>query len=437
MNKQPNRKLNILSVLLFLVMITVLPLSWYINPASKGSESSENRVLSEIKMPQTKDELFAFPESFSSWYNDHLPYKENLVAVKSELEISVFHELDSDHAILGTVKPWLFYKEPTDGEQIANYKHTNTFTDTQLSEIHAELSRIKDRLSGHGIDLALLIVPDKETIYGPDYMPQYIKVMEARPARTDILTEYLSQNAQDIKVVYPGEQLMAEKYSADTDPKYIETYATDSEQLKAAESSDFLPLYYESDTHWNRIGAKIGFDALLELLNMTDPAYHEILKDISFTETAYEGIPGFAPGDHMWNEGDIQKLCKLPAEYNSREFYPDSLPMALTSMEIFSPGGEVVYQQSVSTSEECIDKKIYFCGDSYRWHMVDYIREGFKESIIVSRYYLDLDDVIAASPDIFVYEIPERYLADLRTLPGVSKDALVITEDYTYADYDR
>lgn len=397
-----NKVLKYLLVTIFFILTAVLPLSWYLMPEKLRSENSENRILSELSLPDGLDELFALPDALTAWYNDHLPFKEAMVQAESELEIAIFNQLDSDHATLGTKKPWLFYKEK-DGDQVENYKHTDSFDFVMLSEIKDELYRLKNKLSENSIELVLLIAPDKETIYG-EYMPSYIKVFKDNPARTDVLLAYLSENAPDINVIFPREELLNAKTSS--------------------------TVYYESDTHWNRVGAKVAFDALMDRLSSTDNNYANTLIDIGFTDIAYDGISGFTAGEHMWYEGDIQKLCRLPSSYNSSEYYPDRPPYAVTLDRTISPGGEVIAQHSISSSDTYADKKICFCGDSYRWQLVDYVREGFRESTVISRYYLDLDEVIAEQPDIFVYEVPERYLADLHGLPGVSAPALEITDEY-------
>ena len=63
-----------------------------------------------------------------------------------------------------------------------------------------------------------------------------------------------------------------------------------------------------------------------------------------------------------------------------------------------------------------LKKKLYFCGDSYRWY-IQYILNGqFAESRFVQRYQYSASDALQYQPDVFVYEIPERFLEQLGTL---------------------
>lgn len=402
----------ILTVLLFLLMLTALPLSWYLLPAEQKAENTENRELASFPELRRLSDLEAFPGGFASWYTDHLPWKEKLVQVKSAAEIAVFQELDSDQVLLGKERPWLFYKK-LDGEQIANYKHQSYFTNEDLNSIKQTLLALREELLEEGIGFALLIVPDKENIYG-EYMPENIRVLWEKPDRTGVLLSYLEEEAPELTVVYPKEELTALKRTAVSD------------------TGEGLPVYYESDTHWNRVGAKAGTDALFRALSEQDPEWEKAILDLDFTETAYSGIEGFLPGERMFHEGDLQKLCRLSSSYNSRDPYPTRLPLMKKEEEVLAPGGEAVYQRCRSENREAASRKLYVAGDSFRWHMAPYLQEGALESILCARSYLDLSDVKKEKPDALVYELPERYLAELLFLPGVLTPSNQFTEAYVH-----
>ena len=135
-----------IAIILFLLLITALPLSWYLLPEETRSENSENRTLAEFPSVESPEDIPSLPAAFEDWYSDHLPYKEDMVELKSEAELSMFRQLDSDQVILGTKIPWLFYKAQ-DGQAIETYKRTNQFSDENLSRIREVLLGFQEQLS--------------------------------------------------------------------------------------------------------------------------------------------------------------------------------------------------------------------------------------------------------------------------------------------------
>ena len=413
-------------------MITVLPLSWYLQPPEKRAENSENRELAQFPEVKEPEDIRTFPKKFDSWYSDHLPYKENMVSLKSQTEIGILKELDSDQVILGTETPWLFYKA-SDGQAIETYKRTNQFSDENLTKITEVLTGLQTKLSEQGIDFVLMITPDKETIYGPDYMPSDIKVMTDRVQRTDQLLSYLSEHAPNLNVLYPKEALLSEKQGLFEAAQKATEAAAVTAGNGTAEYAPW-PLYYESDTHWNKIGAKIASDELFNLLSEEDRGWLVPYTEITFSNIGDGSDEAYPAGEVMKKEGDMQKLCKLPETYDSMEYRAEGMAPADLTYLITSPSGERVYEAYHSEDGRAAKKSLYLTADSFRWNITDFVKGRSADSVICSRYYLDLDDVIEKQPDVFVYMIAERYLHELEGMPGVAAPALAYTEEFQKAD---
>lgn len=403
-------------LLVFLLLIGGFPLSWYLLPESVRTANSENRILSEFPKPESAEDLLHFSERFETWYSDHMPYKEQLVSAKSQAEIGLLQELSSDQVILGTEVPWLFYKAD-DGQAIETYKRTNQFSQENLEKITEVLTGLSERLSEEGTEFLLVIAPDKETIYGPRYMPSEIRVMKDRPHRTEQLIAYLAEHAPNIRVCYPKEEMLSAGETAE-------------------DGEAGWPLYYESDTHWNKIGAKHAADAIYDSLSETDAGWTLPETEIRFTDRAdgsdAEGRP---EGSVMYKEGDMQRLCRLPAKYDSREFRAEgTLPAALVC-QVSAPSGESVYERYRAEDARCAKKSMYLVADSFRWNITEFLCGSAETCTIASRYYLDLSDVEEQHPDVFVYMLAERYLHELEGLPGVAAPALSYTEEFQRTDF--
>ncbi len=348
----------------------------------------ENRTLAKFPVIHELSGIERFPEEFEAWYMDHLFLKSRFVQWKSQLEIALFHELDSDKVILGTKKPWLFYCSD-DGQPLETYRRTNRFTAQELGEIAENIEMLHMDLEDAGIRFVLMIVPDKEQIYGQDYMPARITVSPGL-SRTEQLVEYMAENVPQVCVVYPGEALKAAK--------------------KMYEGADTL--YYESDTHWNQAGACAGMQELLGVIarqagEMWEPEKYRFEKSSA-------------------RQGDLQKLAGLNASYNSQEYSRAPAPDYETLKLIRDNNDEVIWESAVSRNPESLPLSVYLTGDSFRWNGGCYLQEAAAECVITSRYYFDTEDLVAQEPDVFVYMIAERYLHELSVIPGYNTMALQI-----------
>lgn len=390
MMKKKIRWENGVLCLAFLILCCGLPLTGGLCfLAGYGQETGEeNRTLAEFPVVHEISDIQGFPEKFEAWYTDHLFLKSLFVQWKSQLEIAVFHELDSNKVILGTKKPWLFYCSD-DGQPLETYRRTNRFTERELEEIAENIEMLHTDLEDAGIRFILMIVPDKEQIYGEDYMPAKITISPG-PSRTEQLIEYMAENTPQIPVVYPRDNLKAHR----------ETY-------KGADS-----LYYESDTHWNQAGACLGMEELLGVITQQTG------------ETMETGKGTFEKSGTR--RGDLQKLASLNDTYDSQEYTLVPAPEYETTKVIRDNNDEVIWESGISRNPQCLPVSLYLTGDSFRWNAGAYLQEAAKESVVTSRYYFDTDDLVAREPDVFIYMIAERYLHELSVIPGYNTMALQI-----------
>ncbi len=385
---------NLILCVMFVLLCIGAPLAGAVMGGQKGSEEGtkgqENRVLAEFPKIEDLSDLWAFPTEFEDWFSDHLFFKSSLVSLKSKLEAGIFGELDSEKVILGTRKPWLFHRSE-DGQPLETYKKINLFSQEELEEIAENLGNLQWELQDAGIGFILMISPDKEQIYGSDYMPETIRVLPGE-SRTEQLLAYLSEALPELAVVYPKKELEGAKG-----------------QMEGVDS-----LYYESDTHWNKAGAWVAAEALLKEIG-------------SQSGNAYAGADmTFHPEGTV--QGDLQRMAQLGADYNSREYEAASHREVNVLREFRDQNDEVVLETTECGDEDCLPVSVYLSGDSFRWNLGPYIKENAARVTISSRYYFSTDDLAEQEPQVFVYMIAERYLHELSILPGYNTMALQIPE---------
>lgn len=379
------KRADVVLILAFCLFCIAMPVWGALTElGGKETASEENRVLEQLPQIQSVADLEAFPAAFADYFSDHLFFKENLVSLKSMAELTLFGELDSEKVIAGTKRPWLFNCSE-DGQPLQTYKKTNRFDAEELAEITANLTALQMDLADAGIDFVLMISPDKEQIYGTDYMHGSVK-REEGDSRTEQFVGYLETNAPDICVVYPKDALIEAK-----------------DRLE-------VPVYYESDTHWNLVGASIANEALLQAIaEMRCVDYQPQNIEITGTER---------------KRGDLQKLVKLGSRYDSTEYLLSMQTNAVQQEAMTDQNGEIILERSCNDAERALPVKLYLTGDSFRWNLSPLLKEGVSAATISSRYYFDPEDLVQEEPDVFVYMIAERYLHELSVIPGYNTMAL-------------
>ena len=380
-----NRISAVFLTALFLILCGLWPVSACLLQGGTPEDTGENRTLAAYPELKNLRDLERFPAGFEAWLNDHMPAKTALVESQSALELGLFGEMAQDKVVFGTSRPWLFNRSE-DGKPLETYKRTNLFSKEELDRISQNLSEMQQDFSDAGIRMVLMISPDKEQIYGDDYMPSSVAVLE-NEGRTEQLIGALGKTCPSLPVVYPAELLR-----------------------KGREKEE---VYYASDTHWNRIGACIACGALVDTL----------AED---TGSTWPGAEAFRERYHFSEKekkaGDLQKLVRLGEEFDSTEYEAQEARTAEVSDVSEDVRGEVIRERS--TNPEGLPLHVYLSGDSFRWNLTGFLQDSVSKSTITSRYYLDLEDVVAQEPDVFVYMIAERYLHELDRIPGYNTQAL-------------
>ena len=142
---------------------------------------------------------------------------------------------DAGTTVLYGNNGYLFHQDENDGTSLHDYIGDNHFSREELETIAANLEREKAWIEKNGSQFALLLIPNKETMY-PEWMPSYISRAN-ETTRQDLLVRYLLENT-DINVIYVKDTLMQNK--------------------------ERCPLYYRTDTHANMIGSLFMVSDLLE-----------------------------------------------------------------------------------------------------------------------------------------------------------------------------
>lgn len=357
-NKDSSVDIIFLSVFFLLIF---LPMS-HISTAEKSDE--ENRNLAA--RPPLRDfyDTNDYALKFEAWFNDHFYLRKNLIQIYEYME-DPFFKKGNKRVLIGK-ENWLFYK----GDQSErNFANMDLLSNEELQAIAQYLTDINTWAKNHGKNFYYMICPDKNKIYG-EFYPYQKKMRPDSESRAYQLIAYLKENTS-IRIVYPYENLHQQK------------------------SFGHL-LYWKNDTHWNPLGAYVGYR---ELLKSIQKSYK--IKPFVFTKSAYKTNP----------KGDLTAMfSRSKKDQQSKYFLPQMEDLATCE-------GEEKNFQCLNT--QALNKeRIAVFRDSYSIAMIPYFNATFSNALYQWRYDIRRSDLkyIQDHADIIILEQVERLIPRLADL---------------------
>src|SRR5207244_1103337 len=175
-------------------------------------------------------------------------------------------------------EPWLFFLGE-DGRSIdRNYRGLLAVSDDELKAVATELKRRQRFLASLGIPFIVTIVPDKFTIYS-EHLPAWMIKADA-PTPLSRLIHMIE---------------------ADASLRFVDLRAP----LVAAKAHERV--YYTTDSHWNMLGAAIGYDAIMREVQRALPSGR-------LPTIAPAVLPPYVPGVDVYS-GDLAINLGLPPRY--------------------------------------------------------------------------------------------------------------------------
>lgn len=317
----------------------------------------------------TKESLKDYPRAFEAYYNDNMAFRTQMIEINSLLNYHLFKDVPGSKVIIGK-DGWLFYNpHGTDGNPIADFTGKNLYTQAQLQEMADNLLSVRDSLLAQGKEFIIYIAPNKECIYGEDFLPfNYAK--SETDTTADQVVRYLQENT-DLTIVYPKAALQSA----------IETYPEYS-------------FYHKTDTHWNALGSYIGANELLKELNIPMP-------DLDSVKITQDGKIA----------GDLAKMMSLSKhmQYDSNYTVTGYAKENQVSAAMLGERENIL---SYSTTG-MFPQSLFVIHDSFAEAMIPYLSSQVNNNVFV-HYLTYTPDLLAQFPsDIVVLQTVERYIFQL------------------------
>lgn len=316
-----------------------------------------------------------FASKFESYYNDRLPFRNQLISLINNIGYFVFKDTTGDQVMIGK-DDWLFIEDPLQGNAKANYLGDGMLSDEELKAIADNLVANEKVLNENGMEFVIFVSPNKSRVY-PEYMPDYMGE-PAKEYQFKQILEYLKANT-DLRIVYDYEDIMAGKEALKGQLKL---------NMSAGIANDDIHVYNKVDTHWNNVGAYIGTASLLKELGVNVPDISELtIKPIPNETSDLGGML------HMKNYFIDKEMNYDVSGYDTN----DVKELEFDEKDVFS-----------YTSSAPDDRSVYILRDSFGTAMAPYMGANFKNVYFKHQSYYSWDNLMEVNPDVFVFETVER-----------------------------
>lgn len=360
---------NIIMIIAFLLVLTVPTIWFWEIKDTIPPDTSENRKLAE-KPKFDINTLDNYSDDYEAYYNDNLPFRSFIRNTWTNFNFFVLGESTTNQVLVGKndgdlSSSWLFYQENYDGNPIKETQGVYKFTEDEVLNIGKTINTNVKELKTRNIDLYYAFIPNKANLYR-EKLPDNITIFDPS-TRVDKLYKVLKQTIE------AKDNLM-----------YLK------EDLEKAK--DLGQLYFKQDTHWNDLGAFIGFEIITK--NVSKDSGIDYTYEVKFSEEEFV-------------DKDLSQMSGIKGTLK------DTTP-TITYLSDVEFKGMVLETENQIVITECEDAKvkktIMVIGDSFRTPMIPYFAKNYQKVIFLHRcdygsYMLD-----AYAPDIIVCQFLERYV---------------------------
>ncbi len=348
----------------FLALLYLPSVFWFFVSDDSSFNKIDNRKLYDFPVLNIIT-LKQFPENFSKYYDDHVPFRTELINFDSVMQYRIFGFVNSPKVIFGK-DGWLFYSDENDGDSMGDYKRINQFSYDEMDKIASKINDLKKKTEDRGAEFIYLLCPNKENIY-PEYMPSGIIRTDYTP-RSYQFSRYLKIK-YGIEVIFPFDEILSMK------SKYH--------------------VYDKLDTHWSAPGAYAETTVLLNQMGI-------LLPDIS-KYSCRETLNA--------NNG----LAQMAGFINPKQILGDPPTISVNLWENMPIQKEDITDEVTRFTNPVAksDKKVVFIGDSFRGAIMPIMATKFKNILFVHRHSFLIDILDKEKPDYVIYETVERTIPEV------------------------
>ena len=363
-----------MALFMALLWLPMLRMAVFGPPAAAGAENRTLAEKPELFRRPGLGAVFRFRREFEKYFNDNFGFRNDLVRLNGAAHIRLAGISPTRRVIVGK-DGWLFYDDPDDGVSLKDFRGEANFSKEELRRICDKFANINDRLNAENVIFMVVIAPNKHTVY-PEKLPSSFLTRRGGITRADQVREALI--AAGIDVVDLRDKLVSGR----------ERYP--------------VPLYLLTDTHWNSLGAFLGYEEIATRIGDRHPVVAPMRPaDFAMNSHANSGggdLAGFINVKGLMNDTVISLKPRTAWRAKSLKINYESM----TGRK--SVGSEV--------DDPRLPRLVMF-RDSFSDALIPYLSEHFSRSVYIWKPTVDFTVIEREQPDVVIYEVVERYLGSL------------------------
>jgi hypothetical protein len=341
----------------------------------------ENRATETLPpIPRNLTTLREFPARFERFFDDRFGMRATLLHIDHWVRAMVFGVSPVPKVLLGK-SGWLYFRGEDAKAFDRWYRGGEPLAETTIAEIRNERLRRQAFLAARGIAYLVVVVPEKYTVY-PEFLPDWA-ARRADRTRLDRIVAELARNPQLPFVDLRGPLLGAKDRGE--------------------------RLYYKTDSHWNYLGATVGYHAIMR----------EAVRLLPGLTIAPVTRPAYVAGLDYYS-GDLAQMLGLPRQFREDDIAPLGKILA-------APESRCAREEKPA-AEPNIETYVYRCAnvprftalvyrDSMAIPLIPMLAENFSRSTFVTSERFDPALVERLRPDIVIEETVERGAANPAYFP--------------------
>lgn len=238
-----------LSACLFFIFCLYLPVIQMHSPLIDLNDFKLKEKRHLANFPDLRhDSVFMWPAKFDKYFQDHFGFRSLFIQSANSIRFHLFKVSPRRRVLLGK-DGWLFYGQRTMRDF---FRGITRYTDPQLTNLKNRFENRHAFLKSHGIEYLIVVVPNKDTIYPEYYSPRFPKISNKNAF--DQFLDYLGPSST-LPLIYLKEPL-------------LEAKSTQKEKL-----------YLATDSHWNDLGAFVGYQAIFNELQRIFPQIEPVAQN--------------------------------------------------------------------------------------------------------------------------------------------------------------
>lgn len=339
-------RILVISIFLAVIWLPFLQMKLHFVHEFEDPEKRELAPAPELAL----NKLPELPARFESFWSDNFGLRPDLIRWNNIIRVKLLDVSPIPSVVLGKDQ-WMFYCSEAldDGNTFDDYRGLSPLSGRELEKIRLRLEANRAEFSRHGMRYLVVVVPNKNTIFG-EYLPAGIRKSGA-PTRLDQFMEYMGSHS-DVEIL----------------------------DLRRAmfEAKKNCPPYWKTDSHWNSYGAYVGYREIV----------HRLARD-------FPDIPS----------GDIAGSVKVESSPPGGD-----LAQMLFMQDVVSEENNTKFEL-VGMPEKPPLQKLIFRHDSFGDNLYPYLNRLFRKVINIAPFAPYRFDVLERErPEIVLHVFAERYI---------------------------